>query len=371
MAVFRCEYFKRGKPELCKFICDERQLKNKSKKHTVTATDSLGLAKADEKVTNTQAPAVQAPLKDNTRQPEVKTGGEIFPQHCPQHEGSKHNRLGFFSAVAVAASEASSSSLPSSQSQPEQIVPMSQSTNNYQEMSQMLLGKREHLPIAKCPVTSTSQIISDETSITPSQNAFKEIGFSNNYYFAEGPTSSLSSSPAMLPPYNFGSNSDERFMARSLLPRNLLPHDVSEIGSTLGGLGSVFNREPDGHFVRRINPQIMEMQLLPRPHFQSRQPRFPILSQQTTAASSFTPRFEDTARVTFSNHPGTNTAANNTSCGQQLQLLQASIERDRRMLALKQSIHSCEEELVLVSRLRRLKEEQIALQRRYRYYQHE
>ncbi len=378
MAIFQCEFFKKGQPELCEFICDERQLKNKRKRQTGSAICSNGLVKADGKEAATRAAAIQVTLKNKTRQPEVKNGlkqeaGVNLSKDSPQHQESQHDRLGFFSSVAVAASEASSSSPTSIRKQPERIVSMSQRKNSHQEIPQLLLGKRQHVPITKSPVTST-QITSTEPPYTPRCNTLKEKeqGFSNNHYhFAPWPNSSLSASSAMLPPYNFGRDSDESFMARSLMPRNLLPHDIRDPGPTFGGPSNVFHTLPDGNFETRGNPQIMETQLLPRPHAQSQLLRDPFLFQQTNITHFSRYKTKDTAADTVSNNTDTLAIANNTSYSEQLQLLHAAIQRDRRMLALRQSIQSCEEELALVSRLRRLKEEQIALQMSHQYYQHD
>lgn len=337
IAIFKCKFFKRGKPELCKFICDDFQA-SKTNRKIGAGTASNVSAKADVITTSKMTAVSVTPKHDIAKaNQEVankhKAGASVPSQDC---QGSYYG-LGFFSPAVVAASKTSysSSSPVRSQAHPEQRFPKS----THQGSPKFFLGTWERLPIFP------SQPFANK-KFTSGSILFHEHEIENSSHFSVRNPSH--SSPLALPPYSYGNrNSDDMFRARSRVPRNLLPHDTYGPNTT-PRFCIEFNKMPDLHLEKRTTLQ----KTFPRPHSEFQYPHDLFLSHQAMLPAA-RPRFGETRKIDGSN---AHVSVNNYS--RRMLSLQTSIHRDHRVLTLANSNRSCEEELALFSRLRRLKEDQ-------------
>mmetsp|Transcript_14752 Transcript_14752/g.30900 ORF Transcript_14752/g.30900 Transcript_14752/m.30900 type:complete len:460 (+) Transcript_14752:93-1472(+) len=339
IAIFKCKFFKRGKQELCEFICDGFQA-SKSNRKIGAGTASNVSVKADvmtSKVTTVLVTPKHDIAKANLDLANEQKAGASVP---PQYSQGSYDGLGFFSPAVVAASKSSnpSSSLVRSQGHPEQRFPVSLKST-HQVSPKLFLVTRDHLPIFP------SQPIANKKS-TSGSILFREQEIKNSSHFSVRNPSH--SSPLALPPYSYGNrNSDDLFRAWSRLPRNLLPHDTYGPNTT-PRLCVEFDKTPDLHSEKRT----ILRKILPRPHSEFQHPHDLFISHQAMLPAA-RPRFEETRKIDASN---AHVSVNNYS--RRILSQQTSIRRDHRVLTLADSIRSCEEELALVSRLRRLKEEQ-------------
>ncbi len=330
---------------MCKFICDDCRAESKSNSESKTeAVAASNISFQAELKSTSKLAAVSVSLIDDIAQANIevdnehKVGATVRPQ---DHRGS-NKHLGLYSPAALATSKTShllSSPARSLKGQPEKQLPVSLKSTHYGS-PKLFLGKREHLPIVP------SQPIDNKIS-TSSPIVFNEHEVINNSQFtAKNP--SICSLLA-LPPYSFGNrNSNDLCRARAQLPRSIVPRDINERGTT-PRLCIEYDRMPDLHSERSI-PQI-----LLRPHSDFQQSRDPFLCHESMVPTA-RPRIEESCNIGASD---VHVSANN--CSGRLFSLQASIQRHRHVLALRDSIRSCEEELALVSCLRRLNEARMAL----------